>query len=100
MRLYEGQNRFDIVYGVVPDSGSSATVGVQNTAGNLFTQFECNSGGLSSGLQLIFTLPICGTATITPTADRANGDAHGDARRRHRHPRRLDSDPRLHALGG
>ena len=45
LRLYEGQNRFDLVYGEVAQTGSSATVGVQQGTGAQFTQFECNTAG-------------------------------------------------------
>jgi hypothetical protein len=82
VRLYEGQSRFDLVYGQVDQGGTSATVGVQKDTGSLFTQFECNTGGLSSGLQLTFAQPPCGTttptntpttiATFTPTNTRTN----------------------------
>ncbi len=68
LRLYEGQNRFDLVYGEVAQTGSSATVGVQQGTGAQFTQFECNTAGtVNSGLQLVFTEPPCGTPTPTPT---------------------------------
>src|SRR6185436_13059103 len=53
IRLYENQQRFDIIYATLNGTGTSATVGVQ-ISGGTFTQFECNSGGLSSGLQLTF----------------------------------------------
>lgn len=59
LRLYEGQQRFDIIYGQVDQGGTSGTVGVQKDTGSAFTQFECNVGGLTSGLQLVFTLPPC-----------------------------------------
>src|SRR5207253_8692343 len=69
IRLYEGQSRFDIVYGVIDQGGTSSTVGVQRDTGSQFAQFECNTGGLTAGLQIVFTLPPCGTpvATNTPT---------------------------------
>ena len=68
LRLYEGQNRFDLVYGEVAQTGSSATVGVQQGTGAQFTQYECNTAGtVNSGLQLVFTEPPCGTPTPTPT---------------------------------
>lgn len=58
IRLYEGQTRFDIIYGTVPSNGSEATVGVQRvTAANDpaggFTQYECRSGGLRNGQMLV-----------------------------------------------
>ena len=57
IRLYEGQQRVDLVYGVLNGNGSSATVGIQN--GNIANQFECNSGGLSSGLMLTYQIFAC-----------------------------------------
>jgi hypothetical protein len=67
IRLYEGQNRFDIVYGVVNSYGNGATVGVQRDTGPVYTQYMCNSGGLAAGLLLIFSQPDCGTPTSTVT---------------------------------
>jgi alpha-tubulin suppressor-like RCC1 family protein len=68
IRLYEGQARFDLVYGSLNGVGASATVGVQH--GSSFTQFECNSGGLSAGLELIFQRVACsdggGACPATP----------------------------------
>src|SRR5207248_3178160 len=76
IRLYETpltNGRFDIIYGTIPNSGSSATVGVQKDTGSLlFTQYECNAGGLSLGLMLTFTLPSCGTNTPTPPITPSN----------------------------
>ena len=56
-RLYEGQQRLDIIYGNLNGSGTSATVGVQH--GTAFTQYECNTGGLSLGQQLTFLATSC-----------------------------------------
>lgn len=69
VRLYEGQSRFDIVYGSLANAGNGATVGVQRGTGAQYTQFECNIGGLTSNLVLAFsqsTLP-----TITPSVTAA-----------------------------
>src|SRR5205823_5568201 len=66
--LHENSANFEVIYGGVTQSGSSATVGVQRDTGSQFTQYECNAGGLTSGLQLVFTEPPCGTPTPTPTA--------------------------------
>src|SRR5205085_8132416 len=52
IRLYEGQPRVDILYGALNGTGSGATAGIQKDA-SAFLQFECNSGGLSNGLQLV-----------------------------------------------
>ena len=44
VRLYEGQNRFDVIYGTVGRGNSSATAGVQRDEIN-FTQYFCNGSG-------------------------------------------------------
>jgi plastocyanin len=66
-RLYEGQTRFDFVYGAVTQFGTGATIGVQHRTGTNYTQFSCNTGGIGDGVVLSFTLPPCGTLTSTPT---------------------------------
>jgi hypothetical protein len=67
IQLYEGQTRFDLLYGLVGQQGTGATVAVQRDTGSRYTLFECNAGGLEPGLQLIFTIPVCGTPTPTFT---------------------------------
>ncbi|MFL5733934.1 MAG: dockerin type I domain-containing protein [Chloroflexia bacterium] len=67
IRLYEGQDRFDIVYGTINSYGNGATVGVQHNAGSSFTTYECNTGGLSSGMMLTFVPAVCGSPTPTVT---------------------------------
>src|SRR5262249_7903626 len=71
VRLHEGSTTFQVIYGTVTQSGSSATVGVQKGTGSLFTQYECNTGGLSAGQMLTFTLASCGTPAATPTQSQA-----------------------------
>jgi len=67
VRLYEGSNRFDIIYGAVQFT-NSATIGVQRGTGQRHTQFSCNqAGAVQEGLQLTFTMPISETATPTST---------------------------------
>ncbi|MSR65360.1 MAG: hypothetical protein EXS18_06225 [Verrucomicrobiae bacterium] len=80
VRLYEGQPRFDIIYGSVSDEGNNATVGVQNGDGTAFTEFACVSGGLISGLRLTFhgaTCPDGGGQCVEtlPTITMAANDA-------------------------
>src|SRR5205085_1475775 len=69
VRLYEAQpSRFDLIYGAVPEGGSSATVGVQSDSGSQYTQFECLTNSLSSGLKIAFGLqdhPEYGITTAT-----------------------------------
>ncbi len=67
LRLYEGQSRFDVIYGTVAQGNTSATAGVQKND-TTFDQYFCNSsGGAASGGQS-YTLTPCGTPTPTPTA--------------------------------
>jgi hypothetical protein len=65
-RLYEGEDRFDLVYGFLANS-SSATIGVQRGAGGQVTQYTCNTLRPSSGTQLTFRTYTCGEVTYTPT---------------------------------
>jgi predicted extracellular nuclease len=58
--LYEGQPRFEIIYGAMTATGSSATVGVQKGDGTRFTQYECNTAGtIQSGMRLVFDRRSC-----------------------------------------
>jgi hypothetical protein len=72
VRLYEAQDRFDLVY-LAPFnlSGSlrrDATVGVQRGTGAQFTSYSCaRSGFFKYGTQLIFRPYTCGEATFTAT---------------------------------
>jgi hypothetical protein len=57
VRLYEGQQKFDFIYGQVDQGGSSATIGVQKDTGTSSAQFACNTAGsVSSGLMVTGTL--------------------------------------------
>jgi hypothetical protein len=71
IRLYEGQNRFDVIYGTVDQGNSSSTAGVQRDD-TCSTQYFCNgSGGAASGgwtLSPVGTPSPTPTATVTPTA--------------------------------
>src|SRR5207247_1000649 len=71
LRLYEAssEQQLDIVYGQVDHGGIGATVGVERTGSqHQYTQYECNTGGISPGLCLSFIMPQC--ATLTPTRTR------------------------------
>ena len=51
LRLYEDQNRFDVIYGSVTRGNTSATAGVQKND-STFDQYFCNgSGGVATGGQ-------------------------------------------------
>jgi hypothetical protein len=68
VRLYESTNVIDLVYGANTQSGGSATAGIQRGTGTAFSQFECNTGGLASGLRIRYAPTTCATPTHTPTA--------------------------------
>ena len=60
LRLYEGQTRFDMIYGTVTNGNTSATAGVQKND-TTFDQYFCNgSGGAATGGQS-YILQSCGT---------------------------------------
>jgi hypothetical protein len=73
VRLYEGQSRYDVIYGTVASGNSSATAGVQRD-NTFLTQYFCNgSGGAATGGQsYVYFPPPCPTptpsATPSPTA--------------------------------
>ncbi len=64
IRLYEGQNKFDVIYGTMGLTGDDATLGVQRNP-TQFTQYSCFTA-ISDGLLLSYSAPPCGTPTITP----------------------------------
>ncbi len=65
LRLYEGQNRFDVIYGTAASGNTSATSGVQSSD-TCFAEYFCNgSGGQATGG---WTLGPTGTPSPTPTA--------------------------------
>jgi hypothetical protein len=67
LRLYEGQTRFDVIYGTVTNSNTSATAGVQQNDTN-FQQYFCNgTGGAATGGQSYILSQPCSTPTPTPT---------------------------------
>ena len=52
LRLYEGQTRFDVIYGQVGQRQHMATAGVQKDVAPNFTQYFCNgTGGAATGGQ-------------------------------------------------
>src|SRR5207302_4959983 len=80
LRLYEGQTRFDVIYGAVSQSNTSATAGVQknNTA---FDQYFCNgSGGAATGgpsyipTTLVQHATVCSRATASTHAPASTSD--------------------------
>jgi hypothetical protein len=66
-RFYESGGRIDFIYGTVSEGGNSATVGMQRTVPGYYVQYECDTGGITPGLQLVFTQPACVIGTPIPT---------------------------------
>ena len=75
LRLYEGQNRFDVIYGTLEEGNSGATAGVQS-CDTCFAEYFCNGSGGSPTGGWTSTGPgsACSpsptptaTATFTPT---------------------------------
>ena len=81
LRLYEGQSRFDVIYGTVDNGNTSATAGVQRDD-TTFVQYFCNgAGGAATGGQSYILQP-CGTPSPTPTATATSyRDRHTDCNR-------------------
>ncbi len=64
IRLYEGQTRFDLIYGVMGLTGSSATTGIQRDA-STYAQYSCNTA-IAAGTMVTGTLVSCATSTPVP----------------------------------
>src|SRR5439155_24519857 len=81
-RLYEGQDRFDVIYGEL-SANRGAAVGVQRGAGSSYTLVTCAVPNLlGPGLQLTFLPYTCGepTYTSTPTLSLTYTRTHTAAR--------------------
>ena len=75
LRLYEGQTRFDVIYGTVTNGNTSATAGVQKND-TVFTQYFCNgAGGAATGGQSYILQGTSPTPT-PPVRRRQHGDSH------------------------
>ena len=64
--LLEGYNRFDVIYGLVPEEGMSTTVGVQRDPGR-YTEYWCNRIPLRSNYRVSFNYQPCLTPTVVAT---------------------------------
>src|SRR3954465_9448127 len=67
LRLYEGQTRFDVIYGTLTNGNTSATAGVQKND-TAFDQYFCNGAGMPATGAQSYILTPCGSPTPTPTA--------------------------------
>ena len=70
VRLYEGQTRFDVIYGSVAADVNNAAIGVRGSIANTSTFYACDASNVTSNLQLSFTLQSCnrGWPISTPPA--------------------------------
>src|SRR5206468_12985296 len=66
LRLYEGQTRFDVIYGTVTNGNTSATAGVQKND-TAFDQYFCNGAGMPATGAQSYILTPC-SPSPTPTA--------------------------------
>ena len=61
LRLYEGQTRFDVIYGTVTNGNTSATAGVQKND-TAFDQYFCNGSGEPATGGQSYILQSCATS--------------------------------------
>jgi hypothetical protein len=66
LRLYEGQTRFDVIYGQVDNGNTSATAGVQKNDTD-FDQYFCDGSGAAATGGQSYILQTC-SPSPTPTA--------------------------------
>ncbi|HYP40181.1 MAG TPA: hypothetical protein VEX13_07450, partial [Chloroflexia bacterium] len=68
VRLYEGQNKFDVIYGSSGDVHGTASAGVQRDGeGTLYTNYYCAISHIPPGTRLTYFQPICNTPTPSVT---------------------------------
>src|SRR5439155_12419716 len=70
VRLFEGLDTFEVIYGSQIPSSAGVTVGVQADSNVNASQFLCNTTGISPGMKLTFSPLVCGQFTFTPTTTR------------------------------
>jgi serine protease AprX len=63
VRLYEGQPKFEVIYGATRGGGFSATIGVQEGTGTRHTQYSCDqTNAVPPGTKLTFDRRACAAA--------------------------------------
>lgn len=80
IRLYEGQRKFDILYGQLSFTGNYETTGVQKNTAD-YTQHQYNLPNmLFNGLNLSYSLrPTAGTVSVGGRVTQTNGNAISNA---------------------
>jgi len=63
VRLYEGQTRFDLIYGNIASNTDIRLIGVQKDIGSQFTIYSCHNSNPASGVLLDFDLCVPPTPT-------------------------------------
>lgn len=71
LRLYEGQQRFDVIYGTLGNGNTTATGGVQRDTA-FHTQIFCNGAGSPATGAYSFSIAPCNTGTVTSTPATTN----------------------------
>ncbi len=75
IRLYEGQTRFDVIYGTLTNGNTSATAGVQKSD-TIFDQYFCNGSGMPATGAQSYILTPCNQVTVSSAVSRKT---HGGA---------------------
>ena len=86
--MYEGQARFDVIYGTVTNGNSVATAGVQKND-TVFDQYFCNGSGSAATGGQSYTLIPCAPIPLSAVSRKAHGIAGN-----------FDIDLPLVAIGG
>ncbi len=76
LRLYEGQARFDVIYGTVSQGNASATAGVQKDT--VFDQYFCNGSGAAATGGQSYILQSCEATTVLGAVSRKTHTGAGD----------------------
>jgi dockerin type I repeat protein len=73
VRLYEGQSRYDVIYGTVGNGNTSATAGVQKVTD--FDQYFCNGSGNPATGGQSYILQSCNTQVTGAVSRKTHGAA-------------------------
>ena len=74
VRLYEGQSRFDVIYGTVTNGNTSATAGVQKDS-TTFDQYFCNGSGAPATGAQSYILQTCAPMASDAFSRKVHGAA-------------------------